>query len=98
MSWSIEVTGSAEEISAKFDETRESCAKYGMIEAEQRDIINTKNFAVLAATSYGRIRVSASGHWDIASGVAPSEGNPGGTVSSFGRMSVTITPEPTPIT
>lgn len=82
MSWAIEVTGDASIIGERFDETRESCAGYGMIEDEQRDIDEARDLAMTLAEKYGRVHVSASGHWNSNDGA-----------NNFARCSVTITAE-----
>ena len=85
MSWSVEVTGDADASGKRFDETRVASATYGMVEPEQRDIDDARDLAMTLAEKYGRVIVSASGHWNT---------NTSADSSSFGRCSVTITAAP----
>lgn len=87
MSWSVNITGKSHEIAIAFDEERNRVAANGMIEDEQRDVDEARDFAeVLAATHDATMSVSASGHWVTPPGNADQPpGSP-----RFGRVSVTI--------
>jgi hypothetical protein len=90
MSWSMSFNGGPNDIGEQFDTTRKQAAASGMIESEQHDIDETRDFAMQIASQYGNVRGSANGHWNTRYNVPPSPSNPGGTVSSFGKISITI--------
>lgn len=84
MSWTVSVTGTPDEIAKGFDAVREQASGL-MIEAEQRDIDEARDFAVQVASTHGRVAVSASGHWNTY-----TDDDPLGRKNHFGRVSITV--------
>lgn len=90
MSWSLNFNGGPNDIGEQFDTTRKQTAANGMIEPEQRNIDEARDFVMQIASEHGNVQGSANGYWNTRTNVPSSPSNPGGTVSSFGRISVTI--------
>jgi hypothetical protein len=90
MSWSLNFNGSQNDIGEQFDIERKQAAANGMIVAEQRDIDEARNFAMQIASQYGDVKGFANGSWNTRTNVPSTPSSPGGTVSSFGKISITI--------
>jgi hypothetical protein len=86
MSWTITTAGTADEIGKAFDAERDRSLSNGMIAAEGRDIDEARDVAMQFAQTYGRVSVSAAGHWSIFGGNDDRD--------RFQRVSITINAAP----
>jgi hypothetical protein len=97
MNWAFSFSGNKDAIATKFDEERDKAAGYGMIEAEQRDIDEVRDFVVQIASEYGEVSGSTSGHWNLqygelveATADRPAHRPIDSEKSTFGQITVTI--------
>lgn len=83
MTWNVSVVGNAEQIVSAFEEQKIQSAGDGMIIAELEDIVGARDSALQYAEKYGRVSVSASGHW-VVFGVGDPRNTFGGVSLSIG--------------